>query len=59
MYQLQVEFVLPLIGATDLDDWPGGVRQMFKAAAPMVEEILRNILVCWVGFSGSNNYWCG
>lgn len=23
----EVEFNLPLIGATDLDDWPGGVRQ--------------------------------
>jgi|EP00982_Pelagococcus_subviridis_P017359 hypothetical protein len=22
-----IEFSLPLIGATDLDDWPGGVRQ--------------------------------
>lgn len=39
---LDVEFLLPLIGATDLDDWPGGVRQQFKAAAPMVEDILRN-----------------
>lgn len=23
----EVEFSLPLIGATDLDDWPGGIRQ--------------------------------
>jgi len=42
---LDVEFLLPLIGATDLDDWPGGVRQQFKAAAPMVEDILRNTTV--------------
>jgi hypothetical protein len=40
---LDVEFLLPLIGATDLDDWPGGVRQQFKAACPMVEDILREI----------------
>jgi hypothetical protein len=37
-----VELLLPLIGATDLDDWPGGIRQQFKAAAPLVEsEVLR------------------
>jgi len=41
----QMEFLLPLIGATDLDDWPGGVRQQFKAACPMVEDILRNVPV--------------
>lgn len=23
----EIEFSLPLIGATDLDDWPGGIRQ--------------------------------
>ncbi|GMH34312.1 hypothetical protein BSKO_02146 [Bryopsis sp. KO-2023] len=39
----KVELLLPLIGATDLDDWPGGIRQQFKAAAPMVEELLRNL----------------
>jgi hypothetical protein len=43
--RMQVEFLLPLIGATDLDDWPGGVRQQFKAACPMVEDILREIPV--------------
>jgi len=31
----RVELLLPLIGATDLDDWPGGIRQQFKAALPM------------------------
>lgn len=49
-----MEFLLPLIGATDLDDWPGGVRQQFKAACPMVEEILRNVPVrssCLMPFS--------
>lgn len=34
---------LPLIGASDLDDWPGGIRQQFKAARPMVEEMLRRV----------------
>jgi len=41
--QLAIEFTLPLIGATDLDDWPGGIQQQFKAAAPLVEEILRSV----------------
>lgn len=36
----RVEIILPLIGATDIDDWPGGIRQQFKAAQPMVEDIL-------------------
>ena len=40
---VSVEFNLPLIGATDLDDWPGGVRQQYQAIAPMVGELLRNI----------------
>lgn len=39
----RVELLLPLIGATDLDDWPGGIRQQFKAAAPLVEQILRGL----------------
>ena len=26
----RMELLLPLIGATDLDDWPGGIRQQFK-----------------------------
>ena len=29
----RVELLLPLIGATDLDDWPGGVQQQFKVQA--------------------------
>lgn len=36
----RIEIILPLIGATDLDDWPGGIRQQFKAAQPMVEDLL-------------------
>ena len=40
---VSVEFNLPLIGATDLDDWPGGVRQQCQAIAPMVGELLKSI----------------
>jgi len=36
----RIEIILPLIGATDIDDWPGGIRQQFKAAQPMVEDML-------------------
>ena len=36
----RVELLLPLIGATDLDDWPGGVRQQFKAVLPMCVSVL-------------------
>ena len=39
----RVELLLPLIGATDLDDWPGGVRQQFKAVLPMVESMLAGL----------------
>jgi hypothetical protein len=40
---MSIEFNLPLIGATDLDDWPGGVRQQYQAVAPLVGELLKNI----------------
>ena len=30
----EIEFSLPLIGATDLDDWPGGIRQQCALALP-------------------------
>eukprot|EP00467_Chlorarachnion_reptans_P010296 CAMPEP_0114510412 /NCGR_PEP_ID=MMETSP0109-20121206/13773_1 /TAXON_ID=29199 /ORGANISM="Chlorarachnion reptans, Strain CCCM449" /LENGTH=249 /DNA_ID=CAMNT_0001689717 /DNA_START=488 /DNA_END=1237 /DNA_ORIENTATION=- len=42
MFQ-RIELMLPLIGATDLDDWPGGIRQQFKAASPMCESILKGL----------------
>ena len=41
--RLLVTLSLPLVGATDLDDWPGGIRQQFKAAKPMVERMLEAI----------------
>lgn len=43
-----VTLLLPLIGATDLDDWPGGIRQQFKACQPMVEQILRSVKQVWL-----------
>ena len=66
----QIELLLPLIGATDIDDWcggicscplrdgclhaclpslhactcrPGGIRQQFKAASPMVSSLLLSL----------------
>jgi len=38
-----VEMNLPLIGATDLDDWPGGVAQQYLALAPMLNELLKTL----------------
>jgi hypothetical protein len=38
-----IRLLLPVIGATDLDDWPGGARQMMEAAAPMVEQIMTGL----------------
>ena len=34
---------LPLIGATDLDDWPGGIRQQYGALALMIGEVLKKL----------------
>jgi Domain of unknown function (DUF1995) len=36
-----VRLLLPLIGATELDDWPGGSRQQMEAAFPLVKGILQ------------------
>eukprot|EP00210_Caulerpa_lentillifera_P002215 g2129.t1 len=36
----RIDFLPPLTGATDLDDWPGGIRQMFSAILPSVERFL-------------------
>ena len=38
-----VDLILPLIGSTEIDDWPGGLRQQFKAAVPLVERILKHL----------------
>ncbi|KAI5072320.1 hypothetical protein GOP47_0012426 [Adiantum capillus-veneris] len=42
--RLQLELLLPLIGATDLDDWPGGIQQQFKAATPVVSSLLGGLI---------------
>jgi len=39
----RIELLLPLVGATDLDDWPGGIQQQFKAVLPMVETLLKGL----------------
>ena len=36
----RVELELPLIGATDLDDWPGGTRQQLRALQPLLMQLL-------------------
>lgn len=38
-----IRLLLPVIGATELDDWPGGARQMMEAANPLVEQIVRGM----------------
>jgi Domain of unknown function (DUF1995) len=35
-----IRLLLPVIGATELDDWPGGSRQQMEAAFPLVKSIL-------------------
>eukprot|EP00250_Pteridium_aquilinum_P034650 c7880_g1_i1 orf=136-1098(-) len=42
--RLQLELLLPLIGATDLDDWPGGIQQQFKAAMPVVSSLFGGLI---------------
>nr|XP_024394691.1 uncharacterized protein LOC112291477 isoform X2 [Physcomitrium patens] len=42
--RMMLEIILPLIGATDLDDWPGGIEMQFKAGAPLVSTLLRGLL---------------
>jgi hypothetical protein len=38
-----VRLLLPVVRSTELDDWPGGVRQMVEAADPLVDQILRQL----------------
>ncbi|CAL6431271.1 predicted protein [Bathycoccus prasinos] len=40
---VEVTFDIPLIGATDLDDWPGGVRQQYQSMSPMVEALMKAV----------------
>jgi len=39
----QVKIELPLIGATELDDWPGGIKQQYQACEPMVISLLKKL----------------
>lgn len=43
VHRHSVRLLLPLIGANDLDDWPGGTRQMIEAAFPLMEDVLGNL----------------
>lgn len=36
-----IRLLLPVIGATELDDWPGGTRQQMEAACPLLESVLQ------------------
>lgn len=38
-----MRLLLPVIGATDLDDWPGGARQMMEAAYPLMIDTLKGM----------------
>lgn len=42
--RIRVDLLLPLIGATDLDDWPGGIQQQYKAAAPLAVTLLNGVM---------------
>lgn len=50
-----LRLLLPVIGATDLDDWPGGARQMMEAAYPLVKDILLALLRQRQQEGGDNN----
>lgn len=50
-----IRLLLPIIGATELDDWPGGSRQQIEAAYPLVEEIIKEITKKLSSSSNNNN----
>lgn len=43
LHRHNIRLLLPVIGATDLDDWPGGARQMMEAAYPLVKDIMKGL----------------
>ena len=43
IHRHSVRLLLPVIGATELDDWPGGARQMMEAARPLMQRVLENL----------------
>eukprot|EP00475_Leptophrys_vorax_P030836 TRINITY_DN46507_c0_g1_i1.p1 TRINITY_DN46507_c0_g1~~TRINITY_DN46507_c0_g1_i1.p1 ORF type:complete len:359 (+),score=6.22 TRINITY_DN46507_c0_g1_i1:142-1077(+) len=42
--RLQLDLLLPLIGPSILDDWPGGIQQQLQAALPLVESLLKGLV---------------
>ena len=38
-----MQLLLPITGATELDDWPGGIAQQLQVAAPYVQELVQQI----------------
>lgn len=40
-----IRLLLPIIGATELDDWPGGARQMMEAASPLMKDVMRSCTI--------------
>jgi hypothetical protein len=38
-----VELPLPVTGGTELDDWPGGIKQKFSVLKPMIETSLKQL----------------
>lgn len=50
-----IRLLLPVIGATDLDDWPGGARQMMQAADPLVERMIQGVMMTLPTDGSSNN----
>eukprot|EP00892_Ulva_mutabilis_P009903 jgi/Ulvmu1/7285/UM035_0073.1 len=38
-----LELPWPLSGASELDDWPGGIMQEYNTAKPIVEQLLRSV----------------
>lgn len=41
--RMQIELELPSNFATDLDDWPGGIRQQYQVLKPLLEDILQSV----------------
>lgn len=38
-----LRLLLPVTGGTDLDDWPGGIRQQGEVAIPLIERMLATL----------------
>ena len=41
MTVVSVEMPLPVTGGTELDDWPGGIKQKYATLKPMLNEIMK------------------